>query len=42
MKSGHAEHDTAAGCAVLEGMAGVKRKKGQARRKLAIVSATGR
>jgi hypothetical protein len=25
MKSGHAEHDTAAVCAVLETMAGVKR-----------------
>jgi putative dehydrogenase len=35
MKSGHAEHDTAAVCAVLEAMAGVKRKKGRARRKLA-------
>jgi putative dehydrogenase len=32
MKSGHAEHDTAAVCAVLEAMAGVKRKKGQSRR----------
>jgi 3-hydroxyisobutyrate dehydrogenase-like beta-hydroxyacid dehydrogenase len=32
MKSGHAEHDTAAVCAVLEGMAGVKRKKGGSRR----------
>src|SRR5216684_4008771 len=32
MKSGHAEHDTAAVCAVLEQMAGVKRKKGRARR----------
>jgi 3-hydroxyisobutyrate dehydrogenase-like beta-hydroxyacid dehydrogenase len=27
MKSGHAEHDTAAVCAVLEAMAGVKRGK---------------
>jgi 3-hydroxyisobutyrate dehydrogenase-like beta-hydroxyacid dehydrogenase len=27
MRSGHAEHDTAAVCAVLEAMAGVKRKK---------------
>jgi 3-hydroxyisobutyrate dehydrogenase-like beta-hydroxyacid dehydrogenase len=32
MKSGHAEHDTAAVCAVLEAMAGVKRKKSRARR----------
>ena len=32
MKSGHAEHDTAAVCAVLEKMAGVKRKKGRSRR----------
>jgi L-threonate 2-dehydrogenase len=33
MKSGHAEHDTAAVCAVLEAMAGVKRgKKQQSRR----------
>jgi L-threonate 2-dehydrogenase len=32
MKSGHAEHDTAAVCAVLEKMAGVKRKKGPSRR----------
>jgi 3-hydroxyisobutyrate dehydrogenase-like beta-hydroxyacid dehydrogenase len=32
MKSGHAEHDTAAVCAVLEKMAGVKRKKSRARR----------
>jgi L-threonate 2-dehydrogenase len=32
MKSGHAEHDTAAVCAVLEAMAGVKRKKGRSRR----------
>ena len=32
MKSGHAEHDTAAVCAVLEAMAGVKRKKGPSRR----------
>jgi L-threonate 2-dehydrogenase len=32
MKSGHAEHDTAAVCAVLEAMAGVKRKKSQPRR----------
>ena len=32
MTSGHAEHDTAAVCAVLEKMAGVKRKKGQSRR----------
>jgi 3-hydroxyisobutyrate dehydrogenase-like beta-hydroxyacid dehydrogenase len=31
MKSGHAEHDTAAVCAVLEAMAGVKRKKGRVR-----------
>jgi L-threonate 2-dehydrogenase len=31
MKSGHAEHDTAAVCAVLEQMAGVKRTKGRAR-----------
>jgi 3-hydroxyisobutyrate dehydrogenase-like beta-hydroxyacid dehydrogenase len=31
MKSGHAEHDTAAVCAVLEAMAGVKRKKGRSR-----------
>ena len=34
MKSGHAEHDTAAVCAVLEAMAGVKRKKGRSRRAL--------
>jgi L-threonate 2-dehydrogenase len=34
MKSGHAEHDTAAVCAVLEKMAGVKRKKGRSRRAL--------
>jgi 3-hydroxyisobutyrate dehydrogenase-like beta-hydroxyacid dehydrogenase len=34
MKSGHAEHDTAAVCAVLEKMAGVKRKKGPSRRAL--------
>jgi 3-hydroxyisobutyrate dehydrogenase-like beta-hydroxyacid dehydrogenase len=27
MKAGHAEHDTAAVCAVLEAMAGVKRGK---------------
>jgi hypothetical protein len=27
MRSGHAEHDTAAVCAVLEEMAGVKRGK---------------
>jgi L-threonate 2-dehydrogenase len=32
MKSGHAEHDTAAVCAVLEAMAGVKRKRSRARR----------
>jgi 3-hydroxyisobutyrate dehydrogenase-like beta-hydroxyacid dehydrogenase len=32
MKTGHAEHDTAAVCAVLEAMAGVKRKKSGARR----------
>jgi putative dehydrogenase len=32
MRSGHAEHDTAAVCAVLEAMAGVKRKKGRSRR----------
>jgi len=32
MKTGHAEHDTAAVCAVLEKMAGVKRKKGRSRR----------
>ena len=32
MKAGHAEHDTAAVCAVLEAMAGVKRKKGRSRR----------
>jgi 3-hydroxyisobutyrate dehydrogenase-like beta-hydroxyacid dehydrogenase len=32
MKSGHAEHDTAAVCAVLEKMAGVKRGKAKARR----------
>jgi 3-hydroxyisobutyrate dehydrogenase-like beta-hydroxyacid dehydrogenase len=32
MKSGHGEHDTAAVCAVLEAMAGVKRKKGRPRR----------
>ena len=32
MTSGHAEHDTAAVCAVLEKMAGVKRKKGRSRR----------
>ena len=32
MKSGHAEHDTAAVCAVLEAMAGVKRaRKARAR-----------
>jgi len=31
MKSGHAEHDTAAVCAVLEAMAKVKRKKGRSR-----------
>jgi 3-hydroxyisobutyrate dehydrogenase-like beta-hydroxyacid dehydrogenase len=36
MKTGHAEHDTAAVCAVLEKMAGVKRgKKGRAKRHLA-------
>jgi 3-hydroxyisobutyrate dehydrogenase-like beta-hydroxyacid dehydrogenase len=33
MKSGHAEHDTAAVCAVLEAMAGVKRKKGRPSRR---------
>jgi putative dehydrogenase len=32
MKTGHAEHDTAAVCAVLETMAGVKRNKGRSRR----------
>jgi 3-hydroxyisobutyrate dehydrogenase-like beta-hydroxyacid dehydrogenase len=32
MKSGHADHDTAAVCAVLEKMAGVKRGKKQSRR----------
>ena len=32
MTIGHAEHDTAAVCAVLEKMAGVKRMKGQSRR----------
>src|SRR5713226_7060431 len=32
MRTGHAEHDTAAVCAVLETMAGVKRKKGRSRR----------
>jgi 3-hydroxyisobutyrate dehydrogenase-like beta-hydroxyacid dehydrogenase len=32
MKSGHAEHDTAAVCAVLGAMAGVKRKKSASRR----------
>jgi 3-hydroxyisobutyrate dehydrogenase-like beta-hydroxyacid dehydrogenase len=32
MKSGHAEHDTAAVCAVLEAMAGVKRRKAKARK----------
>jgi 3-hydroxyisobutyrate dehydrogenase-like beta-hydroxyacid dehydrogenase len=32
MKSGHAEHDTAAVCAVLEKMAGVKRGRTKARR----------
>jgi L-threonate 2-dehydrogenase len=31
MRSGHAEHDTAAVCAVLEAMAGVKRGKAKAR-----------
>jgi len=31
MKSGHAEQDTAAVCAVLEAMAGVTRKKGRSR-----------
>jgi len=31
MKTGHAEHDTAAVCAVLEAMAGVKRGKAKAR-----------
>ena len=33
MKSGHAEHDTAAVCAVLEKMAGLKRKRQSSRRK---------
>ena len=34
MRSGHADHDTAAVCAVLETMAGVKRKtKGRARKR---------
>jgi 3-hydroxyisobutyrate dehydrogenase-like beta-hydroxyacid dehydrogenase len=34
MKSGHAEHDTAAVCAVLETMAGVKRgRKGRAKKR---------
>jgi 3-hydroxyisobutyrate dehydrogenase-like beta-hydroxyacid dehydrogenase len=33
MKSGHAEHDTAAVCAVLEAMAGVKRGKRRPARK---------
>jgi L-threonate 2-dehydrogenase len=33
MRSGHGEHDTAAVCAVLEKMAGVKRGKGRLRRK---------
>jgi 3-hydroxyisobutyrate dehydrogenase-like beta-hydroxyacid dehydrogenase len=34
MKSGHAEHDTAAVCAVLEAMAGVKRgKKGRGKQR---------
>jgi 3-hydroxyisobutyrate dehydrogenase-like beta-hydroxyacid dehydrogenase len=33
MRSGHAEHDTAAVCAVLEQMAGVKRGKTTRRRK---------
>lgn len=32
MKSGHAEHDTAAVCAVLEAIAGVKRGKAKARK----------
>jgi len=32
MKAGHADDDTAAVCAVLEKMAGVKRKKGGSRR----------
>jgi hypothetical protein len=32
MKSGHAEHDTAAVCAVLEALAGVKRRKKAPRR----------
>src|SRR6266851_1855072 len=32
MRTGHAEHDTAAVCAVLEKMAGVKRRKKQSRR----------
>ena len=33
MKAGHAAHDTAAVCAVLEKMAGVKRGKGRAKRR---------
>ena len=33
MKSGHAEHDTAAVCAVLEAKAGLKRKRRSSRRK---------
>ena len=34
MKSGHAEHDTAAVCAVLEAIAGVKRgKKGRGKQR---------
>jgi 3-hydroxyisobutyrate dehydrogenase-like beta-hydroxyacid dehydrogenase len=32
MRSGHGEHDTAAVCAVLEKMAGVKRRKAPRRR----------
>jgi hypothetical protein len=43
MKSGHAEHDTAAVCAVLEAMAGVKRGKTKgraARAKRAVSAAT--
>jgi hypothetical protein len=32
MRSGHGEHDTAAVCAVLEKMAGVKRGKASRRR----------
>ena len=33
MRTGHAEHDTAAVCAVLEAMAGVRRGKGKQRAK---------